>query len=136
MGLLDKVLNVGTNAASQSSQSSLVSAVLSMLSAPQGGGIQGLVQQFVAKGLGNIITSWIGKGENLPISADQIKTVFGSDQLQGLAQKAGISPEAATTGLAQLLPQIINQLTPQGEIPKGDLMAKGTELLKGLKIAS
>lgn len=136
MSLLDKVLKVGASAVPESSQSSLVSAVLSMLSTPQSGGIQGLVQQFTAKGLGPIISSWIGTGANLPISSEQIQTVFGSEQLRAIAQKAGLTPEATSTGLAQILPQVIDRLTPKGEMPQGDLMAKGMEFFKGLKIAS
>ncbi len=135
MTLLDKVLHMGADSAPESSRSSLISAVLSMLSNPQSGGIQGLIGQFTSKGLGNIIASWIGKGENLPISREQIKTVFGSEQLNAIAAKAGVSPEAASTGLTQILPELIDRLTPNGEIPKGDLMAKGMELLKQ-KLAS
>lgn len=128
MSLLDKILHVGADAAPETSQSPLVSAVLSMLT--QGGGIQGLVQQFAAKGLGNIIQSWIGTGQNLPISPEQIQNVFGSEQLNGIAQKAGLSPEATSTGLAKLLPELINGLTPKGEIPTGDLLSKGLEFFK------
>lgn len=135
MAFLDKILHAGATAEPESSQSSLISAVLSMLSNPQSGGIQGLVAQFTSKGLGNIISSWIGKGENLPISPEQIKTVFGSEQLNAIAVKAGVSPEAVGTGLSQVLPDLINRLTPNGETPKGDLMAKGMEFLTK-KIAS
>lgn len=134
MSLLD-MLKTGASGAPEASQSSLISAVLSMLSSSQGGGITGLVQQFTAKGLGNVISSWIGTGENLPISTDQLQSVLGSEQVKALAAKAGISPEVAITGLTQILPQVINQLTPQGEVPKGDLLAQGMELLKG-KLAS
>jgi uncharacterized protein YidB (DUF937 family) len=135
MTLLDKVLHMGAGSAPESSHSSLISAVLSMLSNPQSGGIQGLIEQFTSNGLGNLISSWIGKGENLPISPEQVKTVFGAEQLNAIAAKAGVSPEVASTGLSQILPQLIDRLTPEGEIPKGDLTAKGMELLQQ-KIAS
>ncbi len=131
MGLLDDVLHAAAGAApaKDSSQSSLVSAVLSMLS--QSGGISGLAHQFTAQGLGNIVHSWISTGQNLPISPEQLQSVLGSDQVQTLAAKAGVSPETAKNGLAQILPQIVDQLTPNGEVPQGDLMSKGMELLKG-----
>ena len=132
MGLLDKVLNIGAGAAPESSQSTLVSSVFSMLSQ---GGLEGLVQQFKEKGLGKIVQSWIGAGENLPVSSEQIKSVFGSEQLNGLAQKAGLTPEATSAGLAKILPELINGLTPKGEMPKPDLLAKEMELFKA-KIAS
>lgn len=132
MGILDDVLNKATGVAPavDNSQSSLASAVLSMLST-QSGGISGLVQQFTAKGLGNIVNSWIGTGQNLPISPQQLQRGLGTEQVQAIAAKAGISPEAAQSGLAQILPQLIDHLTPNGEVPQGDLMAKGVELLKG-----
>ena len=136
MGLLDDVLkNVGGAApaaapAVENSQSPLLSAALSMLS-NQSGGISGLVQQFAAQGLGHLVNSWISPGQNLPISPEQLQSVLGSAQVQAIAAKAGISPEAAQSGLAQILPQLVDHLTPNGEVPQGDLMSKGMELLKG-----
>ncbi len=132
MGLLDDVLNKATAVApaKDSSQSSLSAAILSMLSS-QSGGIPGLVERFAANGLGHVVNSWISTGQNLPISPEQIQTVLGSEQVQAIAAKAGISPEAAQTGISQLLPQIVDHLTPNGEAPKGDLMSRGMELLKG-----
>ncbi len=131
MGLLD-ALKAATGAApaSETSQPSLVSAVLSTLAA-QPGGIPGLVEQFHAKGLGAIISSWVGTGQNLPISPEQVQTALGSEQVEAIAGKAGISPDAAKSGLAQYLPQIVDHLTPNGEMLQGDLMSKGLELLKG-----
>ena len=106
MGLLDDVLKSasGASPAADSSQSSLASAALSMLTS-QSGGISGLVQQFASKGLGNIVSSWVGTGQNLPISPEQLHSVLGSEQVQAIAAKAGISPEAASSGLAQMLPK-------------------------------
>lgn len=133
MGLLDDVLKAGTGTApaAEGSQSSLASAALSMLSSNESGGIPGLAQQFAAQGLGHVVSSWIGTGRNLPISPEQLKSVLGSEQVQAIAAKAGISPEAASTGLARLLPQLVDNLTPNGEVPQGDLVSKGLELLKG-----
>ncbi len=131
MGLLDTIKTAtGTAPAADTSQPSLVSAVISTL-ASQPGGIPGLVQQFREKGLGGIISSWVGTGQNLPISPDQVQTALGPEQVEAVAAKAGISPEAAKSGLAQYLPQIVDHLTPNGEMPQGDLMSKGMELLRG-----
>lgn len=129
MGLLDNILKTATPAA-EGQQSPLVSAVLATLLSGQGGGITALVQQFAAKGLGHIISSWIGTGENLPISPEQVLSVLGAEKVQAIATKAGMSPDAAQTGLAQVLPQLINQLTPKGEVPQGDLLSKSIDLLK------
>jgi uncharacterized protein YidB (DUF937 family) len=97
----------------------------------QSGGISGLVQQFTAQGLGHVVNSWISTGQNLPISGEQLQGVLGSARVQAIAAKAGVSPEAAKTGLAQMLPQLVDHLTPNGEVPQGDLMSNGMELLKG-----
>jgi uncharacterized protein YidB (DUF937 family) len=131
MGLLDDVLKKAPAEApgQDSSQSSLTTAVLSMLS--QRGGVSGLAHQFTANGLGDIVHSWISTGQNLPISPEQLQSVLGSEQVQTIAAKAGISPEAANAGLAKILPQLVDHLTPNGEVPQGDLMSKGMELLKG-----
>ena len=136
MGLLDEVVKSVTGGAAaaapaaENSQASLANVVLSML-ANQSGGLSGLVQQFTSQGLGHIVNSWIGTGQNLAISPQQLNAVLGSDQLKTIATRAGLSPETAQSGLAQLLPQIIDRMTPNGEMPQGDLMAKGLELLKG-----
>jgi uncharacterized protein YidB (DUF937 family) len=133
MGLLDDVRKAATGVAPapDDAQSSLASAALSMLSNVQSGGLSGFAQRFAAQGLGHIVSSWIGTGQNLPISAEQLKSVLGSEQVQSIAAQAGISPEAANAGLAQILPQLVDRLTPNGEIPQGDLVSKGVELLKG-----
>jgi uncharacterized protein YidB (DUF937 family) len=93
------------------------------------------VQNFHDKGLGGLVTSWVGTGQNLPISADQIQHVLGSAQVQQLAAKVGISPEAASSQLSQLLPTIVDKLTPNGQMPQsgGNLMEMGMNLLKSLE---
>jgi len=133
MSLFDSVLKAATSAAPavDTSQSSLASAVLSMLSNNQTGGISGLAQQFAAQGLGHIISSWIGTGQNLPISPEQMHSILGSEQVRTIAAKVGLSPDAVNVGLAQILPQMVDQLTPDGQVPQEDLMAKGLEVLKG-----
>ncbi len=80
----------------------------------QPGGLSGLVQNFHDKGLGSIVSSWVGSGQNLPISAEQIQTAMGSGMVAQLAAKAGITPEEASSRLSQFLPTIIDKLTPQG----------------------
>jgi len=133
MSLFDSVLKAATGAAPalEGSQSSLASAALSMLSNNQTGGISGLAQQFATQGLEHIISSWIGTGQNLPISPEQLQSVLGSQQVQAIAAKVGLPPDAVSAGLAQILPQIVDHLTPNGQVPQGDLMAKGLELLQG-----
>lgn len=132
MGLLDDALKTaGAAPGGDRSQSSLATAALSMLSDNQSGGIKGLAEKFAANGLGHVVSSWIGTGQNLPISPEQLQAVLGSEQVQAIAAKAGISPDEAKAGLAQILPQVVDHLTPNGQVPQGDLMSQGMERLKG-----
>jgi len=124
MGLLDSV--VGMLGASQGGQgggnAALISAVVGMLSnGSSAGGLGGLVQQFEQGGMGNVIGSWISSGQNLPISADQLSSVLGSGVLSGLAQQTGLSHGDLAGQLSQLLPQLIDQATPEGQMPAGGL---------------
>ena len=84
-----------------------------------GGGIGGLLQQFQQAGLGHVLESWIGTGQNHPISGDQLQQVLGHGQIGDIAQKLGVSPQYASGQLAQVLPQIIDMLTPKGQVPQG-----------------
>lgn len=134
MGLLDELAGramgaLGAQQQDSAPQSALLGGVMGLID--QAGGLQGLLQKLQASGLGDQVASWIGHGENQTVSGDQIKEALGGDALASIAQQAGIEPEHASTGLAQLLPQIIDKLTPQGEVPSGDLLQQGLGLLKG-----
>jgi uncharacterized protein YidB (DUF937 family) len=100
-----------------------VAAVLGELLANdgQGGGLRGLVEKFNEAGLGEVVGSWIGKGDNLPVSADQLKEVLGSDLLGKLAGQLGMDPAQASGQLADMLPGLVDQLTPQGVAPENGL---------------
>ncbi|HYK48902.1 MAG TPA: YidB family protein [Terriglobales bacterium] len=114
------------------SSNPLAASVMQMIN-NQPGGLSGLVQQFHDKGLGGLVTSWVGTGQNLPISADQLQHVLGSEQVKELAAKAGISPEAASSHLSQLLPMLIDKLTPNGQLPQGSSpLEEGMSMLKNL----
>jgi uncharacterized protein YidB (DUF937 family) len=116
------------------SSNPLVSGVLQFIDR-QPGGLSGLVQQFHDKGLGSLVSSWVGTGQNLPISSDQLQQVFGSEPMRELAAKAGISPEAAGSHLAQLLPLLVDKLTPTGQVPQSStasMLQAGLDALKGL----
>lgn len=133
MNLFDDVVGKLTGGATAGGGGQgLAASVLELLSNRQGG-ISGLVETFQQNGLGHIVSSWIGTGGNLPISAEQIQQVLGNEQIQAFAQKAGIAPEAASSQLAEVLPDVVDKLTPDGEVPQGgDLMSTGMGLLQGL----
>ncbi|MBX9612377.1 MAG: YidB family protein [Burkholderiales bacterium] len=85
------------------------------------GGLGGLMEKFNQAGLGHVMQSWVGKGENLPISGDQLGNVLGGDLLGQLAAKMGVDPAQASGQLSQMLPGLIDQLTPHGAAPQGGL---------------
>src|SRR5215467_11857568 len=101
-----------------------VAAVLQMVN-NHPGGISGLLQTFHEKGLGGIASSWVGTGENQAISAEQIQGVLGEDRIKQFAAKSGIPPDQARTKLAEYLPQVVDRLTPNGQVPTGNLMELG-----------
>jgi uncharacterized protein YidB (DUF937 family) len=111
-------------------QNDLMSIIMSLISGQ--GGINNLISQFAAKGLGDVINSWIGTGKNLPISGDQLQSVFGKDKIGQFAGKVGMDNNAFTNQLSNLLPQVVDKLTPEGKVPEGDIMSKGMDLLGGL----
>ena len=118
------------------SSNPLVSTIMQMIN-NQPGGLSGLVQQFHDKGLGSLVSSWVGTGQNLPISTDQLQHVLGSEQVKQLAAQAGISPETASSHLTQLLPMLIDKLTPNGRVPEASsstssMLEAGLDMLKGL----
>jgi uncharacterized protein YidB (DUF937 family) len=85
------------------------------------GGLGGLINAFQRNGLGDQMQSWIGTGQNMPISPDQLQQVLGQGTLGQIAQQLGLSPQASASGLSELLPQLIDRLTPNGQAPQGDL---------------
>ena len=84
------------------------------------GGLGGLLQQLQTGGLGQQVDSWVGTGANLPISPEQIVDVLGHGRVSEIAARAGVSEEQASGGLAALLPEFVNQLTPAGQMPAGN----------------
>lgn len=112
-------------------QSGLAGSIIGMLTDQGSGGLAGLVQSFQQKGLGDIISSWVSTGQNLPISPDQIREGLGSETVQNLAVKAGLAPEELSSQLSNLLPGIVDKLTPDGSLPDTDgLLAKGMDFLR------
>src|SRR5215470_1703911 len=84
-----------------------------------GAGLNGVVNQFHQQGFGDTIKSWIGTGQNMPISPDQLHNALGADTMNQLAAKLGMSPQELATKLSTALPQAIDKLTPNGVVPPG-----------------
>lgn len=111
-------------------QNSIVELASSLLSDTGSGGLSGLADQFKNKGLGDVISSWIGTGENQAITAEQIQAVMGNEQIQQFAEKLGFSSEDISNGLAAVLPRIIDVLTPNGSVPEQNSLDQQLAALK------
>ncbi len=103
---------------------------MGLINNPQTGGLSGLAQLFKDKGLGDAMSSWISTGKNLPVSADQITNVLGAEQIGQISKDIGVSQEETSKGLAGLLPEIIDKLTPDGKVPDSNTLAQGLDMLK------
>ncbi len=142
MGLLDSVLGALANSqpgvqppapgATQGVPGSvLLSTVIAMLAngqQAQGAGVGGvgdLIGRFTRGGLGDVIGSWIGHGQNQPVSGDQLTQVLGSDTIGQIAAQLGLSHGDAAAQLSQVLPEAVDRLTPQGQAPSGGLGEMG-----------
>jgi uncharacterized protein YidB (DUF937 family) len=146
MGLLDSVLGQVLGGAQQQPGGGLggagdlggLAGALGGLLANDGqqGGLGGLVSQFEKAGMGDVIGSWIGKGENAPVSGEQLNNVLGSDTVSAIAGKLGINPATLLPMLATALPALIDHLTPHGQVPaqgvgtQSDLLASLSGLLQ------
>jgi len=80
-------------------------------------GLGGLVKQFQQKGLGNVIDSWVNRGQNQDISSGQVSNALGPDIVDQLARRTGLSREEVLTQLAKVLPGVVDQMTPDGRLP-------------------
>ena len=115
MGLLDSILGAGSGKSDASGGVTPLIGILGGLLA-QSGGLQGLANKFSQSGQGNAFSSWVGMGENQPISGNQIQNAVGSDQVNALAAKLGVDPAQASHFLAEYLPKVVDKLTPEGKV--------------------
>jgi uncharacterized protein YidB (DUF937 family) len=138
MGMLDQLLEAalrggGAEGVNRSQASGLAQALVSLLNDPRTGGIDGLMRQFQQSGLGDAFTSWVGTGQNQAVSPAEVSRALGRERLDQLSQQAGLSQQEVPSILAQLLPVLIDQLTPHGRVPeRGQLDQASTTLLKSL----
>jgi uncharacterized protein YidB (DUF937 family) len=146
MGLLDSVLGAAMGGGQQQGgglgnilgsmlggqqggggmNSQLINMAIGMLGNDGGqGGLGGLAAKFQQAGLGDAMSSWIGSGDNHAVSGDQISSALGPDALNDIASKLGMSQGDAAGQLSQILPGLINGLTPNGQAPEGGLGNSG-----------
>jgi uncharacterized protein YidB (DUF937 family) len=122
MGILDGPTGAlgGAPANSGGSCAAVATRVIAML-ANRPGGLSGILQAFQQGGLSHLIQSWIGTGQNLPVSPDQLKVALGPEWIARIAQSTGLPQAEVEQHLSTVLPQIIDHLTPNGRLPQGDL---------------
>ena len=109
----------------------LLMAAMSLLQ--QNGGLPGVLNNFRQSGLGEHADSWVGTGSNMPLSPDQLQQALGSQSIGNIASQLGMSQGQAGSAMAQILPELINQFTPDGQVPgnHADLISKGLSMLTG-----
>ncbi|WP_374710264.1 YidB family protein [Paraburkholderia terricola] len=116
MSLLDTIGSLMGKSPEGGGQQALVAAALEFVN-NQPGGLNGLIERFREKGLGDIVSSWVSNGENQPIAAEALQGVLGSETVTNLAAKAGVQPDQVSGLLSQILPHVVNAATPDGEVP-------------------
>ncbi len=100
------------------------------VSAPNMGGLGGILDAFQKGGLGHIADSWVSQGDNMPVTGDQVSEVFGNDKISAMASQLGMSHGDVSGGLAQILPQLVDRVTPNGQVPQDHNMLQ--DALSGL----
>ena len=138
MGLLDGLLGsmmggmMGGGTSAQGTQGGRPMLQMALQVLQQNGGIQGLLAKFQQAGMGQQAQSWIGTGQNMPISPGALSQIFGQGQLGQIAQQLGMTHQQAADGLAQALPHVVDQMTPGGQIPAehNDLVAEALAILQ------
>ncbi len=118
MGILDMLTSVMASKAASELETAVIPVVLSeVLGNGSEGGLSAIVAKLQQAGFGDQVKSWIGTGQNLPISAQQLQQVLGSDLFKQLAARFGIPVDQLSTVLAQVLPAVVDQASPKGTLP-------------------
>ena len=135
MGLLDGLLGSLMGGGTQQGQNPLVQAALQLIQ--QNGGLPGIISKFQNGGMAAQAGSWVSTGENIPITGNQLQEILGTGSIGQIAQQLGLSHGDASSGLAQMLPQIIDKLTPTGQVPAdhSDMLAQVMSALAAKRTA-
>lgn len=130
MGLFDSVAGAVLGKVLGGEQGNMAQVAMEMFN--QHGGLPGILDKFNNAGLSTEAASWVSKGQNLPISAEQIASVLGNTEIASMAAKFGITPEILSSKIAEHLPSVIDKLTPNGEVEanSGNLLSTVLGMLK------
>jgi len=123
----------GGNAMGGVGMAAIIAIALQLLQ--RSGGLENVLGRMRDKGHGQEADSWVGTGQNLPVSPDVLSQIFGRGEVESAAQQMGVDPQEALGGLAQVFPEVVNQITPQGRVESGsdDLVARALEELQQKK---
>ena len=117
MGILGKVASgMMGNQTMGGSGNPMMGMLMGLLN--QHGGLSGLTGRFRQQGMGNLVDSWVGTGENLPVAPDQVHQALGDETIQGISSQTGMAPHLVTQQLSRFLPEMVNRLTPNGHVPQ------------------
>jgi uncharacterized protein YidB (DUF937 family) len=123
----------GDQATAHGQSAGLLEGLMDMLGDERSGGLQGFTNQLQGSGLGDLVSSWIGTGQNRAISPDQIVSALGRSRVDSLSQRAGIPAALGAGAIAAIIPALIDKLTPDGQVPERSAMAS---IGKGLLAAA
>jgi uncharacterized protein YidB (DUF937 family) len=93
------------------------------------GGLGSILGRLQQTGYGDQANSWVGRGQNQPLPPDAMAQVFGNGGLAEIARRAGVSEADASRGLSQLLPEVVDHVTPDGRVPDLDSLAASVDAL-------
>ena len=113
MGLLDSLRGGVLGQLETAALPAFISAALAKTNL---GNLQGLVDQLQQAGLDKQVQSWLGNGPNMGVSVDQLRAALGNEQVRQLAQHFGVDPDAALNMLAEHLPNVVDQASPNGAL--------------------
>ncbi|CAI1518956.1 YidB family protein [Serratia sp. TSA_198.1] len=127
MGLFDNVLGSILGGGANGGKGLDYVAIMQWVE--QQGGLQAILDKFRQGQFGDVVGSWLGNGENQPISGDHVQQALGSDAINQLAEKLGIDPAQASSTIAQFLPSVTDAASPNGEVQQdsnelGDMVGK------------
>ena len=126
MGLLDNLGSgmvgklAGQLGSGTSQNNRLIGAAAKLISSGNVGGLGGLMQMFSQHGHADTVNSWVSTERNRAISPNEVQDVLGQDNVRQVADEAGVSEQEASNGLADILPQLVDKMTPNGKVPEGD----------------
>lgn len=129
MGLLDNLASAMLSKVG-GEQGKMAQIAMDLLN--QNGGLSGVLKKFNANGMAEQVGSWVSKGTNLPITAEQVTSVLGSDTVAEIAAKFGINPDVIGNTIAEHLPSMVDKMTPDGVVPpdNGNVLSSLLGMLK------